>query len=110
MATEKKQQPEQTVEQMRAAITALTGKLCVSKNPVHLKRRLADLVQIQQDGRHAAETTTVMSVSMHGKAKAATKRMSEGMPGGVSELVREALRQYALNNGYKNEASNFEVE
>lgn len=105
-----KNKPEMNIEQMRAAITALTGKVCVSKNETHLRRRLADLVQIQTAGRHAAETTTVMSVSMHGKAKAAAKRMAAGLPGGVSELVRDALRLWALNNGHKNEASNFEVE
>lgn len=108
MAT--KEKSELTVEQMRSAITALTGKTCISKNPKHLRQRLDDLVRAKQDGEHAAETTTVMSVSMHGKAKAATKRMSANLPGGVSELVRDALRQWALNNGHKNEASNFEVE
>lgn len=110
MAPTTDKKPEQTVEQMRAAITALTGRPCISKNPQHLRKRLADLVQLQKAGAHAADTTTVMSVSMHGKAKAAARRMAENMPGGVSELVRKSLREWALNNGHKAEASNFEVE
>lgn len=109
MATEKNK-PEMSVLQMQSAITALTGKVCVSKNPKHLKQRLDDLVASKNAGDHAAETTTVMSVSMHGKAKAAARRMSANLPGGVSELVRTALREWALNNGHKAEAANFEVE
>lgn len=105
-----------TVDQMRTAIAALTGKPCVSKNETHLRKRLDELLKLQAAGRHAGDTTTVVSISMHGRAKDAAARIAKAETAkrdrsvGVSEIVREALASWAASNGYKAEATNFEVE
>lgn len=108
MSTEKKTD-DMTVDEMRTAIAALTGRPCVSKNATHLRKRLDDLRSNQAAAKKAQGTTTVVSISMHGRAKAAAVRIAHGEGIGVSELVRKALADYAQRNGHKGEVSNFEV-
>lgn len=104
-----KTENEQSVDEMRAAITAITGRSCVSKDPAHLKRRLKELQALQAAGKNAADATVVVSISMHGRAKAAAVRVADKEGGGVSNLVRVALAEWCERNGYKSEVPNFEV-
>lgn len=110
MNTDKSKPENLTVDEMRAAISAMTGRPCVSKDAAHLRRRLADLRKNQDAGKAAQDATTVMSVSMHGKAKSAAKRIAESEGLGVSELIRNALAEWAANNGHKSEVDNFIAE
>lgn len=105
-----KSNEDMTDDEMRKAISALTGRPCVSKDSRHLRRRLADLQKMNAAGKTAQDATTVVSVSMHGKAKAAASRIAGKEGIGVSELFRRALSEWAAANGYRGEASNFEVE
>jgi hypothetical protein len=104
-----KQKTEQSVDEMRAAITALTGRTCLSKDSAHLKRRLKELQTIQAAGKNAADATVVVSISMHGRAKTSVARIAQKEGIGVSELIRRALGEWSERNGYKTEAPNFEV-
>lgn len=106
------------VPTLQAAITKITGKVTTSTDLEYLARRHAALVKNpprprrrrgRRDDRYGA-TTTVLAVSMHGAGKDATRRIAEGekLAGGVSELVRIALRAYAQAHGYDAEVEHFE--
>lgn len=99
------------VKELRAAIRKITGRAPVSHDVDYLEKRLGDLRRRDRDGRDAADrymdSTTVLSISMHGAAKDATTRIAGGETLGVSELVRRALKEYAEKHGYASEVQHF---
>lgn len=96
---------------MREAIAKMTGKRPQSTDPEYLKRKLEELKKRKTNGSKAADrysdSSTVLSVSMHGAAKDATVRIAGGEQCGVSELVRRALSEYAAKRGYADELPHF---
>lgn len=106
------------VPSLQAAITKITGKATTSEDLEYLTRRHAHLLKnpprVRARGRRGdryGATTTVLAVSMHGAAKDATKRIAAGeqLAGGVSELVRVAVSEYAAKRGYDKELKHFEA-
>ncbi len=96
---------------MREAIAKITGKIPQSTDPDYLKRKLEGLKKRKTNGVKAADrysdSSTVLSVSMHGAAKDATVRIAGGEQCGISELVRRALSEYAAKRGYNDELVHF---
>lgn len=62
------------------------------------------------DAKRFRDSTTIVSVSMHGSAKLALARIAEADGLGVSELVRLALTEYASKHGHRAEVENFEED
>lgn len=105
---------KQTVTEMRSEIRSITGRLPISRDPEFLASRLADLKKRERDSASAvekyAEPWSNMSISMHVSARDATRRIAGGESVGVSELVRRAMREYAIKHGYAAEVSHFGEE
>lgn len=102
------------VARLRASITRITNRVCVSTDVRYLRKRLADLEAKRQAGgnvRHGAssqEAGTILTCSMPESAREAAVDMGNRLKIGTSATVRLALRDLAKNKGWRDLAAAFE--
>jgi hypothetical protein len=103
--------PERPIDELRAAIAALQGRPTASENREYLERRLADLEQLQKEGklrtRHS-ESAVPMSFSLPASAPEAISRIVEREKlANRSDLIKRALAEWCERHGYRDEAADF---
>lgn len=99
------------LRELVSKIAALTGKRPTSRDPRHLRNRLADLEARVAAGEDVRRVTgsVVRSISLPTAAGTAFDRILAREGVSASELVRRALASWAARHGYKVEAEEMEA-
>lgn len=100
----------QTVTELKAAISKLTGRVPASNDPRYLVDRLRDLRERKESGENLKHKTSgdppsIFSVSMPTSARSALDAIVKKEKVGISEIVRRALSYWGNSHGYRDEAS-----